>query len=258
MTAAEQSVQLSCMLSSTSVTSFYNKLDKLAILSHYSAHTPRQNPSQALTYSSTMRRSLRLIALFLSVFHLPATTAQELPGGNTLYISFNPAIYLFGNNPPSPSFLSPSPSLYSPYALPSPSTNSPPYAPTTFPTPYNPYAFPSLIPSITPTPSPSPSTTTPFLPATPLATLSCAQVGEPWWGCLSTENCAFDDVGDVACYPVGDFCRGVVSNGNGAGPRAGEVSGGRMGRAMVDLEVVLAISGVCWGLGWALWAGLGG
>ena len=39
----------------------------------------------------------------------------------------------------------------------------------------------------------------------------------------------FDQAGDVACCPIGDFCRGVIDNsntGNAAGNLGGNVGGG--------------------------------
>lgn len=61
--------------------------------------------------------------------------------------------------------------------------------------------------------------TVPFSPAIPpncpTNTQSCSSIGEPSWCCTTAQHCAFDDAGDVACCPVGDFCRGVVEYGTG-------------------------------------------
>ena len=45
---------------------------------------------------------------------------------------------------------------------------------------------------------------------------------------MSSQRCAFDDGGDVACCPLGDFCKGTVNYGAGdaSGPGGGAPSGG--------------------------------
>lgn len=178
------------------------------------------------------------------------------------YVSFSPAIYIYENgisNPtapagapsglpsiptttPSSPAATPSslPALLSPTNDPSPSD---PYNPQT-PSP-SPQAQPSnsKLPTYTPPPSSAPvpfglsvtaippsSGLLPYNPTTPLtseATVSCATIGEPWWVCTSTKRCAFDDAGDMACCPVGEFCRGIIMYGAGAGPMyVGRTSGG--------------------------------
>ncbi|MCJ1244018.1 hypothetical protein MMC30_001215 [Trapelia coarctata] len=149
---------------------------------------------------------------------------------NTAYLNFSPAIYLFDNisqSSPSqgsaPPPLSPPPSelatavtqwVYNPYNSPTPQV-------TVVTETVAGQEAPNTVVWVQPAPSP----TVPFEPATPIATFSCAAIGEPWWACLDTERCSFDDVGSVACCPVGEFCRGVASYGNGAGPRPGLGSG---------------------------------
>jgi hypothetical protein len=134
------------------------------------------------------------LVLLSRLSYLPTTIAQDIINGpDVVYVTYSPAIYLTQ----------------------APSQASPPPNPGSGNTP---------VPYATEQPEPSP-TVEPYLPATPINLLSCARIGEPWWGCLSTENCEFDDAGDPACCPVGEFCRGVVDDGDGAGPRAGYGTG---------------------------------
>ena len=173
--------------------------------------------------------------LLFTLLHLPRT------GADTAYVTFSPAIYLFDNLPSAvPSASLPAPykptttaaqwANQDPYTAPSPYSFQGPPSPYA-PEPPSPYYVPAPVPPLPTYPDtvvliePPASPTVDFLPATPIATLSCAKIGEPWWGCLSSENCAFDDIGDVACCPVGQFCRGIVNYGNGAGPRGGDGSG---------------------------------
>lgn len=85
-----------------------------------------------------------------------------------------------------------------------------------------------------PPPAPRPQQggagTVPFSPAIPpncpTNTQSCSSIGEPSWCCTTAQHCAFDDAGDVACCPVGNFCRGVVDYGTGAASNGGGGAGG--------------------------------
>lgn len=73
----------------------------------------------------------------------------------------------------------------------------------------------------------------PFSPAIPpncpTNTQSCSSIGEPSWCCTTAQHCSFDDAGDVACCPIGDFCRGVVDYGGGSGGTSGSGGGGGSG-----------------------------
>jgi len=153
----------------------------------------------------------------------------QVAADNTAYINFSPAIYLFDNIGQSSPSQAPVPSPPSP---PSPPPSELTIAVTQWV--YNPYNSPApLVTVVTETVAyseppntvvwvqPAPSQTVSFEPATPVATFDCSAIGEPWWACLDTERCSFDDVGSVACCPVGEFCKGVVSYGNGAGLRPG-------------------------------------
>lgn len=162
-----------------------------------------------------------LTLLLLSLYLLRAAA-------NNAYVNFSPAIYFSDNFGQSSASQAPLPSppppppaelttaviqwVYNPYNPPTPQVNviteavAGPEAPNTV----------IWV-------QPAPSSTVAFEPATPIATFSCSAIGEPWWGCLDTERCSFDNGGSVACCPVGEFCKGVASYGNGAGPRPGLV-----------------------------------
>ena len=88
-------------------------------------------------------------------------------------------------------------------------------------------ASPPSAPAIPPSTAPYSAAVSPACPAN---TLSCDTIGEPSWCCTSTQRCAFDDGGDVACCPLGEFCKGTVSYGASAGSggssSSGEDSGG--------------------------------
>ena len=196
-------------------------------------NTPVPRSSFAMMRLSTIRGLFGTLTLLL-------LTLQPLQtGADTAYVNFSPAIYLFDNFGQS-----------SPSQTPLPSPPSPP--PSELTTAVTQWVYPGQYSSPAPqatlvtetvagqlTPNtivwvePAPSPTVPFEPATPIATFSCAAIGEPWWACLNTERCSFDDAGSIACCPVGDFCKGVASYGNGAGPRPGLgsefLSGGEKG-----------------------------
>lgn len=184
----------------------------------------------------------RLPALpgFLTPFTLVLLSLYLLrAAANNTYVNFSPAIYFSDNVGQSSPSQAPLPSPPSPSPPPPPPPPPPPAELTTAVTQwvYNPYNSPTPqanvvteavagpeAPNTVTWVQPAPSPTVPFEPATPIATFSCSAIGEPWWGCLDTERCSFDDVGGVACCPVGEFCKGVASYGNGAGPRPGLVS----------------------------------
>jgi len=183
------------------------------------------SPSFVMLRISSLARLLNPLNLLLLSLYLLHVAA------NNAYVNFSPAIYLFDNisqsSPsqaplPTPPPLPPPPVelptavtqwVYNPYNSPTPQVNVVTEAVTA------PEA-PNTVIWIPPAPSP----TVPFEPANPIATFTCSAIGEPWWACLDTERCSFDDVGSVACCPIGEFCKGVASYGNGAGPRPGLVS----------------------------------
>ena len=186
--------------------------------------------------------SLAFLLLSLNLFPAAAD--------NTAYVNFSPAIYIFNNIGQS-----------TPSQAPVPSPPSPPppqlttaitqwvYSTYNSPTPQVGVVTVTIAGQETSNTAvwvqPAPSPTVPFEPATPVATFDCSAIGEPWWACLSTERCSFDDVGSVACCPVGEYCRGVVSYGNGAGLRpgigAGEISGGAKG-VKISRDILIAAS----------------
>ena len=190
---------------------------------------------------------------------------------DNIYISFSPAIYITDNpvpsaapgvanlQPPQPSEASQPaaspPASYNPFnnpALSSISTFSSPPSDDTPPQPYNNNPFTPSLPS---PPQSFPSLGA-YIPATALSTVSCDTIGEPSWLCNVTQRCAFDDNGDISCYPVGEFCKGTVNYGESAGSiaegrpvEAGYegMSGQRRGsRSVVMVPLVMVLIGELW------------
>jgi hypothetical protein len=150
-----------------------------------------------------------LLSLLLLAFPLFRT----ISAGSVVYVNYQPAVYIVVANtgpgsspPPSSGSGSGSSSSSGTGSGAGPGAGAPPSTPPTVP----------------------------FSPATPPVCpsdhQSCDTVGEPSWCCTTAQHCAFDDGGDVACCPVGDFCRGTVNygspNAGGAGSGGGSGGGG--------------------------------
>ena len=147
-----------------------------------------------LSSTPTHRRWLHVLISYLFLFQ----SVEALP--DTQYNTFYPAIYLSDAQPVA---ASPPPTPAPPATSSEPSS-------------------PSLI-------SPGSAPYSPAVPPVcPVNNLSCDGIGEPSWCCTSSQRCAFDDSGDVACCPLGDFCKGTVNYGagGGSGTGGGATSGG--------------------------------
>lgn len=138
--------------------------------------------------TSTRKGRLLVLVSYLFLFQFVKSSPD------TQYNTFYPAIYLSGSEPVAPS----PPPASAPPAAPIESSSSPLSSPISAP-------FSPAVP-----------------PACPVNNLSCDGIGEPSWCCTSSQRCAFDDGGDVACCPLGDFCEGIVNYGAVGGSGTGE------------------------------------